>query len=97
MIPEIIFNVVFVALAGLSFYYLSLGKKYEGDMEKKVLGFFSLGLFFVLVKSVANIAVQLGVGSHLLSSTAVLVYSYLVPICFFFGAYFLKDLILTSE
>lgn len=97
MIAEIVFNAVFILLATLSFYYVNRARKYESYLDKKVLNFFSLGLFLIVVKSVAAIAVTMGVSSLLLSSTAIIVYSYLTAGCFFFGALFLKNLGITSE
>lgn len=91
MIAEIMFNIVILALSIFCFYYISYGKKYEGDFEKNVLSFFSLGLFFIIAKALATIAVEAGATTFLLSSSMVVIYNYLAAACFILGAYFLKD------
>ncbi|MFH0797913.1 MAG: hypothetical protein V1906_00720 [Candidatus Woesearchaeota archaeon] len=91
MIVEVFFNVVILALSILCFYYISYGKKYESDFEKNVLSFFSLGLFFMIAKALATIAVVVGATSFLLSANMVMVYSYITAVCFIVGAYLLKD------
>ncbi|MEK6816781.1 MAG: hypothetical protein AABY09_04150 [Nanoarchaeota archaeon] len=91
MIVEVFFNIVILAFSILCFYYISYGKKFEGDFEKNVLSFFSLGLFFMIAKALASIAVVVGATSFLLSGTTVVVYSYLTAISFIIGAYLLKD------
>jgi hypothetical protein len=97
MIAEILFNVLAVALIIMIFAVVVKGKKYEGVFDKKVLNFFLLGLFFFMFKLIVSLFVDFNLGSILFSKSALYVYDYLTVACFFFGAYTLKDLVLTGE
>lgn len=80
-----------VAFVFLTFYFVMLGRKYEDEVEKHAINFFMLGLMFLALRIIGEVAAEIGVRTALLSTPLTALFSILVPLCFVIGLSYVKD------
>ena len=82
-----ILSLLFIAFALKRILY---NRRYEDDIDKKVLGLFILGILFYMLGIVSDTLSLLGMHSYLINSVSSLILKTLAPIWFFAGAVKLK-------
>ncbi|RME55592.1 hypothetical protein D6777_00040 [Candidatus Woesearchaeota archaeon] len=88
MITEIILNALTIVLSMVIMQYVARSKRYESDLDNKILSLFLLAIFFIMLKALVEIFLMLGMKTLLISNTATIVYDALAVVSILLGAYY---------